>query len=125
MKLLTTTIARILFCVPFLVFGLFHLMNANQMAGMIPPWLPGGIVWVYISGLGMLAAAVAILTKRQDQLACLLLAGMLFIFILTLHLPGLSNPDPMMAQMAMSGLLKDTGLMGGALTYAGLATSGK
>ena len=45
MKLLTTTVARYVFAIPFGIFGLFHFMNASQMAGMVP--LPGGVVWVY------------------------------------------------------------------------------
>ena len=41
---------------------------------------------------------------------------MLFIFILTLHFPGLSNLE--MSKMAMNNMLKDLGLIGGALMYA-------
>ncbi|RMF61025.1 MAG: DoxX family protein, partial [Calditrichaeota bacterium] len=35
MQTLTTTVARVLFALPFGIFGLFHLMNGSQMSGMV------------------------------------------------------------------------------------------
>ncbi|MBC8193929.1 MAG: DoxX family protein, partial [FCB group bacterium] len=35
------SIGRYLFTVPFALFGLMHLMMANDMAGLVPSWLPG------------------------------------------------------------------------------------
>ena len=116
MKLLTTTIARILFALPFGVFGLFHFMGAKDMAGMVP--IPGGVIWIYITGAAMLAACIAIITKKMGKIACLGLALMLLTFIVTIHIPGLGDEATM--QMSMVSLLKDMALMGGALTYAGL-----
>jgi putative oxidoreductase len=116
MKLLTTTIARIIFAIPFAVFGLLHLTNADKMAGYVP--VPGGAFWVYLTGVAMIAAAASIITGKWTKVACLSLAGLLLVIIVTMQIPGLFNPQ--MAQMAMSGLLKDTSLMGGALLIAGM-----
>lgn len=91
------------------------------MAGMIPSWLPGGVFWVYLTGLALIAASVSLLIEKMTRLAMLLLALMLAIFILTLHLPGIFNEATM--QASMSGLLKDMALMGGALGVAGLYES--
>ena len=107
-------IGKILFAVPFLAFGIFHVTGADKMAGMIPAYLPGGVLWVYVSGVALLLAAVSILTGRNTKMATMLLGVMLILFVLILHLPNLSNADPMMAQMAMSGMLKDMGLAGAA-----------
>ena len=106
-------LGKILFCVPFLAFGIMHLMNANQMAAWVPSYFPGGVVWIYITGLAELAAAVSILSGKQTKLATLLLAVMLIIFVITIHLPGIS--DPVTQQASMAGLLKDLGLAGAAL----------
>jgi len=119
MKTLTTIVARILFAVPFFIFGLFHFMKANAMAGAVPSYIPGGIFWVYLSGLGFVLAAISIVIQVQTKLACLLLAGVLIFFVLTMHLPGVIAGGPMM-QMAMMGLLKDTALAGAALAFAGM-----
>ena len=40
-------VGRILFALPFAVFGLMHFMAGGDMAGMVPSWGPGGGFWVY------------------------------------------------------------------------------
>jgi uncharacterized membrane protein YphA (DoxX/SURF4 family) len=115
MKQLTTNVARILFAIPFAIFGLLHVTNADKMAGYVP--IPGGAFWVYLTGAAMISAAISIITGNLTKIACLSLASLLFVFIVTEQIPGLM--DPARAQMAMGGLLKDTGLMAGALLLAG------
>ncbi len=119
MKQLTTTVARILFAVPFLVFGLVHFMKGSQMAGYVPSFIPGGVFWVYLVGLALIAAAVSILIQKKAKLACLLLAILLMIFVLTIHIPGLFSDNPMQAQLAMTMMLKDLALSGAALFFSG------
>ena len=114
MKLLTTTIARYIFAIPFGIFGLFHFMNASQMAGMVP--IPGGVIWVYLTGVALLAACISIIIQKYTRWACLLLALMLIIFVLTLHLSGVF--DEATRQGSMTMLLKDTAMAGGALILA-------
>ncbi len=113
-------VGRIVFAVPFAIFGMMHFMMAGKMAGMVPSWVPGGVFWVYVIGLALIAATISLISKKQIYLASVLLAGLLIIFILTIHLPGIMGADQMMKQMAMSGLLKDMSLAGGALLIAGL-----
>jgi uncharacterized membrane protein len=122
MQALTTTVARILFALPFGIFGVLHLMGAQNMAGMVPSWIPGGVFWVYLTGLAHIAATISIISQKKAKLASLLLAAMLGVFIITIYLPGIIEAtDDMGMMMNMSGLLKDSALAGAALTYAGLA----
>lgn len=113
---LTTTVARILFAVPFAVFGLNHFLHGNEMAGMVP--IPGGLFWIYFTGAALVAASIAILADRLGRLAALGLAAMLAGFVALIHVPGLANAAT--AQLSMIMLLKDVSLAGAALTYAGL-----
>lgn len=115
MKNLNST-ARIIFGIPFLLFGIMHFAFAKGMAGMIPSWLPGGVLWVYVSGAGLVLASISFFINKMTKLSGLLLALLLLIFILTLHLPGMANEAT--RQMAMTGLLKDMGLLAGALMVA-------
>ena len=105
---------RILFAIPFAVFGLLHFIYGSNMAGIVPSWLPGAIFWVYLTGLAMIAAAVALITKKQIFLASILLAVLMLIFVLTVHLPSALSGGQ------MSGLLKDFALGGAALMIAGV-----
>ena len=117
MDTLTTTGARVLYAIPMAIFGLFHFMNGEQMAAWVPSFIPGGVFWVYLTGVALLAAAVAILIQKKARLASLLLAVMLLIFVLTVHLPGVLAGN----EMSMPGLLKDVALAGAALGFAGTA----
>lgn len=118
MYFLTTKAARIIFAVPFGVFSFSHFVKSAEMANIVPPWLPGSVFWVYFTGLVMLAACICIVKKMFITEACLGLAVLLLVFIVTVHIPGLSHETT--AQMAMSSLLKDISLTGSALTLAGV-----
>lgn len=107
-------IGRYLYALPFGVFGLFHFMNASQMAGMVP--IPGGVFWVYLTGLAMLAASVAIIIETKARLAAILLGVLLLIYVLSIHLPAVIGGE---MQPAMQNLLKDLALAGGAWFIAG------
>ncbi|OWY21946.1 DoxX family protein [Sphingobacteriales bacterium UPWRP_1] len=109
MDLNLTRIGQILFGLTFLGFGISHLVFADNMAGIVP--LPGGVIWVYLTGIAQILAFVSIVIKKKTRLACLLLALMLLIFILTIHLKSAMSGD-------LTGFLKDLGLMGAALVIA-------
>jgi putative oxidoreductase len=116
MNMLTSVVARVLFALPFGIFGIFHLINGAQMAAMVP--IPGKLFWIYFVGVALIAGSVGIITKIQGKWAALGLALLMLIFIVFIHIPGLGKPA--LQQIAMISLLKDIALMGGALTYAGI-----
>lgn len=113
---LTYRVARLLFAIPFGVFGIIHFLAGSDMAGMVPGFIPGGVVWIYLTGAALLGACVAIVAQVRVQLVCFLLAVMLLVFALTVHLPGALAESP----NAISNLLKDLSLAGGALFLAAL-----
>lgn len=118
MNILTGIAARIIFTIPFLGFGVRHLMHATQMSGLVP--IPGGAFWLYLTGIAMILASVAAITKIQGKLAMLLLALMLLIFAFSVQLPAMLSPDMTMKISGTVSFYKDLGLMGGALILAGV-----
>lgn len=111
-------LGRYIFAIPFLIFGIFHFMNADAMSAMAI----GGKVMVYITGIALIAAAISIFIGKMDKLACILLAVLLLLIIATVHVPGMMGAaDEAAQQMSMTGILKDLGLLGGALMAAKLA----
>lgn len=116
MKNLTNT-GRKIFGIPFLIFGINHFIYANNMAALVPSFIPGKIFWIYVTGLALIAASISIFTKKFMKLATFLLAVMLFIFVLIIHMPGVLNSETTM--MSMPNLLKDLGLGGAALILFG------
>ena len=111
------SLGRWFFAIPIAVFGSFHFMNASQMAPMIPNYLPAPMVWLFIAGAGLIAAAVAILLGKYDKLAAVLLSVELLLFVLLLHLPAvMARGDNL--QLATANLFKDLCLSGAAMLYA-------
>ena len=110
-------VGRFLFALPLGVFGLMHFMRTDDLAGMVPS--PGGAIWVYVTGLSLLAATAAILSGKHAVLATRLLGLMLLIFVVSMHLVAVIGGD----QMAMSNVLKDTALAGGAFILSGVMAS--
>lgn len=114
------TVGKFLYAIPMAVFGAMHFMLAQMMAGMVPSFVPGGIVWVYITGIALIAAALAIMIDKHAVLAARLLGLMLLSFALTIHLPALMGGD----QAAMAMVLKDTALAGAAFVLSGVLGGG-
>ncbi len=103
-------LGKLLYALPMAMFGFFHFMAASGMSGMVPDFLPYPIFWVYLTGVCLILAAVAILIGKKAKLATLLLGVMLLGFALLIHLPGfLSQAQPDSAMF-----LKDTALAGAA-----------
>ncbi len=118
MKNTILTFARTLFAIPFLIFGFIHLSKGPAMAGLLMGW-PVPVLFVYIAGVGFILAGVAFIINRYVKLAAWLLALEILIITLAVHVPGLS--DPHMAQLNLSQILKNTGLIAGALMIAGFS----
>ena len=116
-------LARVLVGIPFIVFGVMHIMGANDMAFMVPKWLPGGVIWIYLTGLANILVGVAIAANKMMPLAGNLAALLMTVYIVIIHAPGLGDAATQMN--AMSGLLKDIGLAGGALLAGHLSGSGQ
>lgn len=114
------TIGKILYALPLLIFGMMHFMKGGEMSGMLQNW-PAALFFVYLSGAGLVLAAVSIIINKYTRLASLLLAVELLLIIVFMQIPGLMSDDPMTMQMAMMMTLKDMGLMGGALIIAAIS----
>ncbi len=117
-------IAIYLLAVVMIVFGIYHFQQPRSMLVFVPPYMPGGIIWVYIVGVAFIMAALAFITNRFVKLAGYLLAVLLIIFVLTIHLPNYTQAgDAEMRKYAFINLLKDTALAAFALHIAGSADS--
>ena len=110
-------IGRILFALPFAVFGINHLLMMDYYLAMLTSFIPLGGYTIILTGLVMIIVSISIITKKFIRLSTLILAGLLLIFILTIHLPHLFDGTDRVP--IMIALLKDISLMGGSLMIAG------
>jgi uncharacterized membrane protein YphA (DoxX/SURF4 family) len=85
-----TRLGQLAFGVCALLFGGAHFVYMNFTAPLVPKWLPPTQeFWGYATGVGFIAAGVAILTGVQARLAAILLTAMLASFALLVHWPML------------------------------------
>jgi uncharacterized membrane protein len=85
----TFLLARWMFGLSSIAFGLAHLTGVPQVAAMVPRWMPlGGNIWAILTGVAFVAAGVAILSQALDLLAARLLALMLLVFSVLVLAPN-------------------------------------
>lgn len=117
-------IAIYLLAVVMIVFGIYHFLHPRDLVIFVPSNIPGGITWVYVTGMAFILAALAFITNIGVKIAGYLLAVLLLAFVLTIHLPNYREAgDAGMRQAALINLLKDTALAAFALHIAGSADS--
>jgi putative oxidoreductase len=113
-----TTIGRILFALPFAIFGINHFIMMDYYIGMLTSFIPLGAYTIILTGIMLIAASISIVSKKFVKFSTIMLAILLFIFILTIHIPHLFiDADKSTTIIA---LLKDISLMGGSLMIAGI-----
>jgi uncharacterized membrane protein len=119
-QVIISRISIILLALVMAVFGIYHFVNPQNLVGYVPSFLPAaGNLWVYIPGAAFILAAVAFITNRMVKLAGYLLAILLFIFVLTIHLPNfLHGGSDEMRQLSLINLLKDTAIAAFAMHIA-------
>lgn len=108
-------IARILYGLPFGIIGLNHFLMTDVFLGMMTSFIPGGTYTIFLTGLLLIVASIFIIINKYVSITCYSLATLLFIFIVTIHIPNLFTQH---FEMALFALLKDVGLMGGSLLLA-------
>jgi len=90
-----TEVARRLFGICCVIFGLSHFAYADFTASMIPHWIPARLVFAYATGAGHIAAGLCITLAIRPRLAATLEALMMSSFVVLLHIPSLwADPPP-------------------------------
>jgi uncharacterized membrane protein YphA (DoxX/SURF4 family) len=81
-------IARLIFGLCLIIFGLAHFFYLQYTADMVPAWLPPNqMFWVYVTAVGHLAAGLAVLSGIAARPACILLTAMFVVFGVLVHAP--------------------------------------
>lgn len=112
-------IAIWLLAIVMIIFGIHHFRHPENMLTYVPNYLPGGIIWVYVVGVGFILAGIAFIINRMVSVAGYLLAALLIVFVLLIHLPQYQNAgDAEMRQLAFVNMLKDLAIAGFAMHVA-------
>lgn len=81
-------IARVIFGICLIYFGLAHHFYLANTVSMVPAWLPPGqTFWAYATGAGHVAAGIAIISGVYARLGAVLLTAMFILFTILVHAP--------------------------------------
>jgi putative oxidoreductase len=115
-----TTLGRLLFAIPFALFGINHFLMTDYYLGVLTSFIPLGAYTIILTGIMLIAASISIITQKFVKFSTIMLAILLFLFIVTIHIPHLFTDADKTATII--ALLKDISLMGGSLMIAGIYT---
>jgi putative oxidoreductase len=113
-----TVIGRILFAIPFGLLGINHFVMMDYYLGMLTSFIPLGAYTIILTGLMLIATSVSIISGKFVKFSTVILSVLLFLFIVTIHIPHLVNDVDKTVNLI--GLLKDISLLGGSLMIAGI-----
>jgi len=114
-------LGAMLYAITIISFGILHFQHAKEAADYVPEWIPSRLFWVYLAGVGLLGAGIAILLRIWKVLAATLLGSIILIWFLILHIPRVViSPSVYMASEASSAFLA-LALSGIAFVIAGTA----
>src|SRR5690606_11820617 len=77
----------VFFSITMLLFGIDHLLYTETISHLGPDWIPGPIFWTYVAGFALIGAGAAIILNQRRKEIGILLAIMIFIWVIVLHIP--------------------------------------
>ncbi len=103
-----------LFALMIICFGTIHCLYAKEASGYVPAWVPGPVIWMYITGVALIGSGVSIISKIKTDMIAALLGLMVFTWFAILHIPRIIvSPVAYLGSEITSAML--------ALAYSGIA----
>ena len=86
-ELRNVKVGSFFFAFMLVIFGIDHFLYLDFVKALVPTWIPGAEFWSYFAGVALIGSGVSIFISVQTRLVSLLLAIMLFLWLIILHIP--------------------------------------
>lgn len=106
----------VFYAAPIAAFGAEHFTIAQDIAPMVPAWIPWHLFWAYFVGACFIAAALSLMTRIQARLSAALLGLTFFLFVVLMDAPAWAQ-DPH-DRIALTLALRELSFSGGGLALA-------
>jgi uncharacterized membrane protein len=124
------TAGRILIAIATIVFGIEHFLHPTGLPGVplvkqIPTWVPGRVLFDYVTGAALLVVGGSVLLNRKTQTIATCVGGWILLMVLVIYGPvligALSQPG---VGVEVEGInyFADTLLFAGAILALASAT---
>jgi uncharacterized membrane protein YphA (DoxX/SURF4 family) len=85
-------IGRYFFAVPMVFFGIQHFLHPHYAPGvplekLMPDWIPGHIVWAWLTGVVLVIGGGCILLNKRGRLAAVILGVTYLVLVLFIYMP--------------------------------------
>lgn len=111
-------LTHLCFAIPLAVFGAEHFSLGSSMIGLVPPYMPWRLFWIYFIGVALIIAALSIATRIQVRWSGLLFGIMMFVFVAMIHFPGAVKSGD---RIIWTIVIRELSFGGGGLVLAGIA----
>ncbi|TWJ04935.1 hypothetical protein JN11_00658 [Mucilaginibacter frigoritolerans] len=80
-------LGNVFFCIMIVGFGIDHFLYADGISTLVPNWMPLHLFWTYFAGVALIGSGLSIILRIRLKLSSLLLALMIFLWLVLLHIP--------------------------------------
>jgi uncharacterized membrane protein len=80
-------IARAMYGLAMVTFGIAHFAYAKETASLVPAWLPAHMMWAHLTGATYVMAGAAVLANQGARLAAVLSAWQMGLFTVLVWVP--------------------------------------
>lgn len=109
-------VARSIFGLALIAFGVAHFAYAQDTAALVPSWLPAHTGWVYVTAITYVTAGAAVLLGMAARMATMLAAVQMSLFTVLVWIPVVAKGHAELAEW--SELLDSWALAAGAWVVA-------
>ena len=80
-------VGGVFFSITMITFGICHFLYVENVATLVPAWIPGHVFWTYFAAVALIGSGTAIILRITINLVGILLGTMIFLWFVFLHIP--------------------------------------